>query len=149
MKKFVLFLAMALSFNITFCAQKNGTGTTSQEGLVKIKITIGNDEITATMDDNAAAKDFISLLPITLSLEDYNGIEKISDIPKKLSTTGTPQGHDPSVGDICLYAPWGNLAIFYKDFGYSNGLVLLGKIDGNVNVFNTTGTLMAKFELME
>jgi hypothetical protein len=32
------------------------------------------------------------------------------------------------VGDITYYAPWGNLAIFYRDFGYSPGLVRLGHI---------------------
>ena len=36
---------------------------------------------------------------------------------------------DPSVGDIAYYAPWGNLAIFYRDFGFSDGLILLGRLD--------------------
>jgi hypothetical protein len=38
-----------------------------------------------------------------------------------LFTAGAPAGSDPSVGDITYYAP-GNLAIFYRDFGYSRGL---------------------------
>jgi hypothetical protein len=40
------------------------------------------------------------------------------------------------VGDIAYYAPWGNLAIFHKDFGYSDGLIILGKIDGDVDALN-------------
>ena len=28
-----------------------------------------------------------------------------------------------------MYAPWGNLAIFYRDYGFSRGLVPLGKLD--------------------
>jgi hypothetical protein len=36
------------------------------------------------------------------------------------------------VGDITYYAPWGNLAIFYRDFGYSPGLVRLGRIDSGI-----------------
>jgi hypothetical protein len=36
------------------------------------------------------------------------------------------------VGDIAYYAPWGNLAIFYKDFGYSRGLVKLGRLDSSI-----------------
>jgi Cyclophilin-like family len=39
---------------------------------------------------------------------------------------GSMAGSDPSIGDIAYYAPWGNLALFYKDFGYSNGLITLG-----------------------
>ncbi|WP_337926728.1 cyclophilin-like fold protein [Paenibacillus caui] len=30
---------------------------------------------------------------------------------------------------ITYYAPWGNLAIFYRDFRYSSGLIKLGSID--------------------
>jgi hypothetical protein len=35
----------------------------------------------------------------------------------------------------------GNLAIYYRDFGYSGGLVILGKIDGNVEAFNSPGSV--------
>jgi len=35
------------------------------------------------------------------------------------------------VGTLAYYAPWGNLAFFYKDFGYSRGLIFLGTVDGN------------------
>ncbi|WP_394287896.1 cyclophilin-like fold protein [Corynebacterium variabile] len=31
---------------------------------------------------------------------------------------------------IAYYAPWGNLAIFYRDFPRSPGLVILGHING-------------------
>jgi len=100
---------------------------------MKIQISAGNTVLTATMLDNATSRDFMSLLPITLTLSDYNGTEKVSDLPRKLSTQGAPSGSDPSVGDITLYAPWGNLAIFYRDFGYANGLIIIGKIDSGVD----------------
>ncbi len=35
----------------------------------------------------------------------------------------------PQVGDFAYYAPWGNLAIYYKAFSYSSGLILLGRIE--------------------
>ncbi len=60
-------------------------------------------------------------VPLTLTLEDYASTEKISDLPKRVSTEGAPSGSDPSVEDIAFYAPWGNLAIFYRDAGYANG----------------------------
>ncbi|MCP3177220.1 cyclophilin-like fold protein [Desulfuromonas sp. KJ2020] len=100
---------------------------------MKIKITAGKTVLTATMMDNATSRDFMSMLPLTLTLKDYAGTEKISDLPRKLSTQGAPSGSDPSAGDIALYAPWGNLAIFYKDFGYASGLIILGKIDSGVD----------------
>lgn len=96
---------------------------------MKISITSGNTVLTATMLDNPTSRDFMSLMPLTLTLEDYAGIEKVSDLPRKLSTQGAPSGIDPEVGDITLYAPWGNLAIFYRDFGYADGLIILGRMD--------------------
>jgi hypothetical protein len=69
------------------------------------------------------------MLPLTLTFTDFHGTEKIADLPRRLSTGDAPEGVDPDAGDIAYYAPWGNLAIFYRDFGYSAGLVKLGSID--------------------
>jgi hypothetical protein len=108
---------------------------------MKIRIDINGTSATATFDDTAAANDFVSLLPLTLTLEDYNRTEKISDLPKKLSTQGAPAGVEPSRGDIAYYAPWGNLAVFYKDFPYSRGLVKLGRIDSGIEIFERVQAL--------
>lgn len=32
------------------------------------------------------------------------------------------------MGYLTLFAPWGNLAIFYRDFRYSEGLVSIGRV---------------------
>lgn len=56
-------------------------------------------------------------------------------------------GFDPSVGDITYYAPWGNLAIFYKDFGYSNGLINLGRIDNDIKELNKGSSFNIRIEL--
>jgi hypothetical protein len=79
---------------------------------MKIKITVENTELTATLIDSQTTQDFISLLPLSLTLEDYGDTEKISYLPRKLSTGDAPAGIDPAVGDITYYAPWGNMAIF-------------------------------------
>jgi len=57
------------------------------------------------------------------------GKKVIAKLRDNVSTRGAPAGFDPSVGDVTYYAPWGNLAIFYKDFGYAKGLVSLGGIE--------------------
>lgn len=97
---------------------------------MKIKLTVRQDEYTAaTLNDSKAASDFIVLLPLTLTLEEYAGTEKISELPKRLSTGSSPDGTSASIGDVTYYAPWGNLAIFYRDFGYAKGLIKLGRIE--------------------
>lgn len=106
--------------------------TGGQEDTVKIRIRTADTEIAATLDDNATARDFISLLPLTLTLKDYASTEMVADLPRRLDTDDAPAGIDPSVGDITYYAPWGNLAIFYRDFGYARGLVRLGRIDSGI-----------------
>nr|WP_321453991.1 cyclophilin-like fold protein [uncultured Carboxylicivirga sp.] len=102
---------------------------------MKIKITINNNEFTGTLNDSEAAKDFASLFPMTTKLNDYARTEKVCDLSKRLSTAGSPSGCSAKTGDITCYSPWGNLAIFYKSFGYAQGLINLGKIDGDMKQF--------------
>jgi hypothetical protein len=103
----------------------------------------------ATLADNKTAQDFVSLLPLTLTLEDYAGTEKISYLPQKLSTNDAPPGSDPAIGDITYYAPWGNLAIFYRDYGYASGLVILGKIDNGTESLSVPGSVRVTIELID
>ena len=117
---------------------------------MKLKITIGDMVLTATLYDNPTSRDFISMLPVTTTLEDYASTEKIFYPDRKLSTEGAPGGFDPSVGDITYYAPWGDVAIFYKDFGYASGLISLGRIEDNgIELLRTAGVEDVTFELVE
>lgn len=120
----------------------------TEEGSMEIRLRVDNAVVTATLVDSETTRDFVSLLPLTLTLEDYAGTEKISDLPRRLSTEGAPAGSDPSVGDITYYAPWGNLAIFYRDFGYASGLVILGRIEGDVRILTNSETVNVTIELV-
>jgi hypothetical protein len=114
---------------------------------MKIRISIdGGRSVTVTLVDTATARDFATLLPLTVTLKDYASTEKISDLPRRLSTEDAPEGFEPSTGDITYYAPWGNLAIFYKDFRYSTGLIGLGKLDGDLDLLNSSGPITAMIE---
>ena len=114
---------------------------------MQIRLRVGDTEIMATLNDSHTARDFISLLPLTLTLEDYARTEKIGYLPRKLSTAGAPAGSDPAVGDIAYYAPWGNLALFYRDSGYANGLLILGKLDSGVEALNVSDPATVTIEL--
>ena len=129
-----------------------GNSTQSQNleiNSMKINIKVNDKVLTASMIDSKATDDLISLLPLQLALEDYAGTEKVCNLPTKLSTEGSPAGSDPSIGDIAYYGPWGNLAIFYKDFGYASGLIILGSIDNGSDAFNVKGTLNVTIELIK
>lgn len=113
---------------------------------MKIKITIDKKIAEAVLYDNPTAKDFASLLPLTLSMEDYNKTEKISQLSKKLSDENAPNGFKPFIGDITYYEPWGNLALFYKDFSYANGLISIGKIISGIENFEGKNNATVTFE---
>ena len=102
----------------------------------KLKLTVDGQEIDITLYDTPAANALYEMLPLELEFEDFNGIEKISYLTEKLPTDGEPDGCDPDVGDFCLYAPWGNLSIFYQDFRYSDSLIMLGHVDSGMDIIS-------------
>ncbi|MEU6511224.1 cyclophilin-like fold protein [Streptomyces sp. NPDC046942] len=103
--------------------------------IMKLRLTVDDATYEATLNDSAASRDFAALLPLTLTLTDYASTEKISDLPKKLSTADAPSGTAAKPGDLTYYAPWGNLAIFYKSFGHAAGLVKLGEFTTGIEQF--------------
>lgn len=114
----------------------------------KLKMTVNGKEVAITLYDTPAANALYDMLPLDLTFEDFNGIEKISYLSQELPTEGEPDGCDPDVGDLCLYAPWGNLSIFYQDFRYSDSLIMLGHIDSGMDVISemeeNTSTVLEK-----
>lgn len=98
------------------------------------KLTINGQEFAVTLYDTPAANALYELLPLELTFADFNGIEKIAYMEDELPTAGELAAFNPDVGDLCLYAPWGNLSLFYKDFRNSNGLVSLGRLDAGIEV---------------
>lgn len=114
--------------------ETSGTPETEER---KVKLTIAGQEYNVTLYDTPAANALYDMLPLTLTFEDFNNTEKIAYMDNELPTEGEPDEFDPDVGDLCLYAPWGNLSIFYKDFRNSNGLISLGYIDSGVDVIGS------------
>lgn len=116
----------------------------------RIKLTVDGNEIFVNLDDNQASREFLGMLPLTLTFEDFNSTEKIATLPDELSTEGLPSGYTPAVGDFSYYAPWGNISIFYKDFRYSNSLYKLGIIESGTEIFeNMNGDFEVTIERVD
>lgn len=100
------------------------------------------------MEDNVAAKDLLSRLPIEITLEDFNNTtEKIFYPNPALNTKGVKGGCAPVPGDITIYAPWKNVAIFCKSWPHSNDLIKIGHIDGNgIEALQVAGDIKVKLE---
>ncbi len=120
-----------------------------QQNSMEIILTINNEQtVSAVLEDNQTAKDFIRLLPLTLALKDYNNTEKVSDaLPKALGKSD--DSFVPRSGDLTYYAPWGNLAIFYRDFKQSRNLFKIGTLQQGGDIFDIDGDIIVTFELKE
>lgn len=84
-----------------------------------VDVTIG--------EDSPGVRDFLSMLPLELNVEEFAGAEKIAYLPRELNYEGSP-GSDPENGDLIYYAPWGNLGFYYDTtgVGYSDATLHLG-----------------------
>lgn len=79
-------------------AQDNGSMSN------RITITIGEKEFAATLADNPTAEAFRKLLPLSITMSELNGNEKLFRLPANLPT----QESVPSsiqAGDLMLYGP--------------------------------------------
>ena len=98
-----------------------------------IRITFGDTELTARLDDNATARDLAAQLPLTLTFRDHNNVEKTAPLARELSLDGAPEGHDPAAADIGYWAPDGDLVFYYdSDAPYFGGIVRIGEFDGDI-----------------
>jgi hypothetical protein len=105
---------------------------------MNIRLTIDGKQVDATLNDGATARDFAALLPLTLNLNDFHETEKIADLPRRLSTSGAPDTAEAKPGDLAYYAPWGNLALYYRGSGSSDaGLIILGRVNGDAERLDT------------
>ena len=98
----------------------------------KINITVDGNTVGVTLIDNSASRDLVSRLPLEINLDDFNNTtEKIFYPKPSLNLNEKKNGIAPVPGDITIYEPWQNVAIFCKSFSYSDDLIKIGHIDGN------------------
>jgi hypothetical protein len=128
-------------------AQSRPTGTASAHvvtsaapgskdiSTVRLRLTAGTTRLEATLADNATARDFASLLPLTVTLDDLFGRERYAPLPRPLAE-GAGR-HSYQVGDIAYWPPGPDVAIFYRHDGQSipdPGIVPLATIASGVEV---------------
>jgi hypothetical protein len=152
-------LLSVLTLSVSLVPSESKAGTTlpsnarraSSEGShnVKLTIKIGGKVLTATLLDNQTAHDFVSILPINLSMNDLFGREKYGDLPKALSESG-PRSNKYEVGEIGYWSPDHQVAIYYRQDGESipsPGIIPIAKIDAGAEAFNVPGSVKVSIAL--
>jgi hypothetical protein len=124
-------------------------GSRQTPSATRVRITVGDKSIDATLADSEAARDFASLLPLTLPMNDLFRREKFANLPRAISEEGR-RTHDYAVGIIGYWPPGPDVAIFYRQDGEripDPGLIVLGKIKAGVEALNVPGAIRATIEL--
>ena len=116
-------------------------GAEGRHAVIAIEIVSNDRRWTARIDATPVGRDFLAQLPLELTLKNYGGNEKIADLPRPLTRKDAPAAATPLAGDVAFYAPWGNLAIFYRNGHHSPGLIPPGRIDGGVGGLDNDGPI--------
>jgi hypothetical protein len=101
---------------------ENTTDTMSNQ----LKIKIGEQTFHATLLDNATVTAFKARLPLTISMSELNGNEKLYNFPSSLPTNAS-NPRTINTGDLMIYSS-NVLVLFYKSFPTSYSYTRLGKI---------------------
>ncbi|RUM24410.1 MFS transporter [Rhizobium vallis] len=112
---------------------------------VRVRFAFADSEMTATLNDSPSARDFLTMLPLNLTIEDYSHNEKIVRLPRKLSEEGSGPFDNERPGDLCYFKPWGNLALFYGDYKW-DGLIRLGRFDDGFDPLLIRGNFPIRIE---
>lgn len=130
------------TYGMLFSAQ----ALSSQEQAMNIRVTANGTTIVFQLNDSNAARELHAQLPLEVTVEDYAGKEKIFYPPSKLSTALTPLANSKT-GSLAYYAPWGDVVMFYEDFGKAAGLYELGHaISGTEYIRDLSGTITVEAE---
>lgn len=142
--KFLLSTIICI-LTLSACKEKQASiqKITPQKEKTSMKIQIENNETTITyeLNESDGAKQLYEQLPLKVEVENFSTNEKIFYPPKKLDTKDTPMAN-AKTGTLAYYAPWGDVVMFYDDFGKGQGLYELGEVvSGKNDIKNLKGTI--------
>lgn len=147
MKRRVLFLVFSLVMVLGNAAR----GADNSPSAMKMRLQVGDHVVTASLIDSETTRDFVSLLPLTLTMNDLFGREKFAQLPRPISDGGKRM-LTYEVGQVIYWSPGSDVAIFYRHDGQSlpfPGIIVIGKIDSGVEVLNVPGSVSVTIELLK
>ena len=115
-----------------------GAGAASvQPEKLRMWLTVGERRFAITLTDNAAARAFAELLPLTLDMSELNSNEKHAELPKALPANPSRPGTIRN-GDLMLYGST-TLVVFYLTFDSSYSYTRLGRVDDPTGLAQALG----------
>ena len=122
--------------------ESTGTSSDSARNTISLRLTTEDGTVIEyALNDSQAAADLYSQLPLTIEVEDYSTNEKIFYPPEELDTGDAPEAAG-GAGVLAYYEPWGDVVMFYDDFGTASGLYELGMVtSGSENISELSGSV--------
>ncbi len=111
-------------------ADNHGNHESPGLNLSELSIKISSDEKEAVFQlyDTKAAEKLYEQLPLVLDTENFRNAQWMFYPPESLPVTADEAYHDGIKGELSYYEPWGDVVMFYKEFGSYNGLYELGQV---------------------
>ena len=140
--------ALEGTIDVTIALKESHTNTEKGEEAMQIKITVGDTELYATLEDNATTRALMEQMPMTLSMSDLYGREMCYRYGANALPTDSLRSDGYEVGDIAYWPPRGSLVILYAQNGEQFERQHLGHIDSGVEVFKNTGDADVTLEVV-
>lgn len=115
--------------------------------LPRILISSERGQVTADLVDNEATRALVRMLPVTIEMRDHLRQEKTGRLPSPLPGAGRQP--DFSTGTLGL---WGSddFVIYYRNGRVpAPGIIVLGRVVGDVAIFDRPGPVTVRIERAE
>lgn len=142
----MILLALAASI---FAASVSAAATapSAAKNDIRIKITVGDKALTATLEDNPTTRVLLKKLPLTLPMEDLYRREMCFHFDEALPAINV-RNRSYELGEIIYWPPRHSFVIMYRQNGEQFAMQHIGRVDSGVEIFAKTGNVDVTFELM-
>ena len=113
------------------------------------RILISSDwgEVAAELVDNSATRSLVQMLPLTIQMSDHLRQEKTGNLPSPLPAV--ERQLDFSTGTLGLWSS-DHFVIYYRAGRVPQpGIVILGRVTGDVSIFDRPGRVTIRVERMK
>jgi hypothetical protein len=113
------------------------------------RILISSDwgEVAAELVDNSATRSLVQMLPLTIEMSDHLRQEKTGNLPSPLPAV--ERQLDFSTGTLGLWSS-DHFVIYYRAGRVPQpGIVILGRVTGDVSMFDRPGRVTIRVERMK
>jgi hypothetical protein len=119
---------------------------TTVQAMAQERILISSQwgNISADLADNAATRSLVEMLPLTIEMRDHLRQEKTGNLPSPLPEVARQL--DFSAGTLGLWGPDDFVLYYVGGQVPAPGIIILGKVAGDVSIFNRPGPITIRVE---